>query len=107
MEKSAHAHSLLIQNRQFRARITRKDCGYFNEAGRNSVLCIQGKKRDSSPGHMTRTENANSLNKSLSLMMHTFFFYDTRVISDISLLQYVNFTELRQSRQFYPISVIR
>ena len=34
MKKSAHAHSALIQNRQFRARITRKECGHFNEVRR-------------------------------------------------------------------------
>ena len=37
MKKSAHAHSALIKSRQFRARIARKECGHFNEAGRNST----------------------------------------------------------------------
>ena len=31
MKKSARAHSVLVQNRQFHARIARKECGYFNE----------------------------------------------------------------------------
>ena len=34
MKKSTHVHSSLIQNRQFRARIAHKECGYFNEVGR-------------------------------------------------------------------------
>ena len=39
MTKSAHAHSALIQNRQFRARIARKECGkYFNEVGRKYIV---------------------------------------------------------------------
>ena len=45
MKKSAHAHSALIQNVQFRARIARKECGHFNEVGRNSIqLCYKGGK---------------------------------------------------------------
>ena len=38
MKMSAHTHSALIQNRQFRARITRKECGHFNEVGRKNSL---------------------------------------------------------------------
>ena len=34
MEKSAHAHLALIQNKQFSARIARKECGHLNEVGR-------------------------------------------------------------------------
>ena len=34
MKESAHAHSALIQNRQFRARIARKKYDYFNKVGR-------------------------------------------------------------------------
>ena len=42
MKKSAHAHSALIQNRQFHARIARKEWGHSNEVGRkiNFVSCI-------------------------------------------------------------------
>ena len=34
MKKSAHAHSALIQLRQFRTRTAREECSYFNEVGR-------------------------------------------------------------------------
>ena len=34
MKKAARAHSALIRNRQFRARIARKECDHFNEVGR-------------------------------------------------------------------------
>ena len=44
MKKSAYAHSALIQNNQFRARIARKECGYFNEVGKNSIFCYKGGK---------------------------------------------------------------
>ena len=33
MNKFAHAHSVLISNKQFRARIARKEYGHFNEVG--------------------------------------------------------------------------
>ena len=38
MQKSAHAHSALIQNGQFCARIARKECGHFNEVGRKLLF---------------------------------------------------------------------
>ena len=57
MKKSAHAHSALTQNRQFRARIARKARGHFNEMGRKrSYTCqiysqsqteVEGTKTDS------------------------------------------------------------
>ena len=34
MKKFAHAHSAAIKNRQFRARIARKECSHFSEVGR-------------------------------------------------------------------------
>ena len=37
MKKSAHAYSASIQNKQFRTRIARKECGHFNEVGRKSM----------------------------------------------------------------------
>ena len=39
MKNSAHAHSVLIQNGQFRARIARKECSHFNEV-RKKFICI-------------------------------------------------------------------
>ena len=38
MKKSARAHSALVLNRQFHARIARKVCGHFNEIGRKYIL---------------------------------------------------------------------
>ena len=38
MKKSAHAHSALIENRQFRAHSARKEYGNFNEVGRKEML---------------------------------------------------------------------
>ena len=38
MKKSPHAQLALVQNGQFRARIARKKCGYFNEIGRKYVF---------------------------------------------------------------------
>ena len=44
MKKSTHAHSALIQSRQFRARIARTECGHFNEVWRKvyflSFKCV-------------------------------------------------------------------
>ena len=36
----ADAHSALIENRQFGARIARKECGYSNEVGRNFFFSL-------------------------------------------------------------------
>ena len=36
MKKSAHVHSALVQNKQFRARIARKECGHLNEVRRKN-----------------------------------------------------------------------
>ena len=41
MKKSAYAHSALIQNTQFGARIVRKECGHFTEVGRSSISTLQ------------------------------------------------------------------
>ena len=38
MIKSAYAHSALVQNRQFRARIAHKEYGHFNEVGRKEYF---------------------------------------------------------------------
>ena len=43
MKKYAHAHSALIQSKQFRGRIARKECAHFNEVGRNAIfynMCV-------------------------------------------------------------------
>ena len=40
MKKSAHTHSAFIQNRQFRARITHEECGYFDEVGRKTFFVL-------------------------------------------------------------------
>ena len=37
MKKCAHAHSALIQNSHFDARIARKECGHFNKVGRKLI----------------------------------------------------------------------
>ena len=39
MKKSAYTRSALIKNRQFRARVSGKQCGHFNEVGRKDVFC--------------------------------------------------------------------
>ena len=41
MKKSAHAHSAMIQNRQFRARIARKDNSGENEISEKKALNIR------------------------------------------------------------------
>ena len=38
MKKAVYTHSAFIQNRQFRARIARKECGHFNEVGRRDIF---------------------------------------------------------------------
>ena len=38
MKTLAHAHSVLIQNRRFRARFARKECGHFKEVGRTIMI---------------------------------------------------------------------
>ena len=38
MKKSAYTHSALIQNRQFRTRNARKECGHSNELRRKDIF---------------------------------------------------------------------
>ena len=40
MKESAHVHSALIKNRQFRARIAGKECGHFNEVGSKNIFSL-------------------------------------------------------------------
>ena len=47
MNKFAHAHSVLIQNRQIRARIERKECSHFNEVGRKLIFFNANRMRPS------------------------------------------------------------
>ena len=38
MKKFAHTHSALVQNRQFRTRIARKECSHFIESAEKLIV---------------------------------------------------------------------
>ena len=64
MKKFAPAHSALIQNRQFRARIACKECDHSNKVGRkNTIVCRSDK------------ESIASVEKRLATLEKKYFHY--------------------------------